>query len=312
MTSCFSSCIICISSQLAPRYSPQLTQAKNNLPHVSHGFPHLHLPVLPFRHPQRRLSSPARAPQHQATTRIPLPPTFPPVTGKGELVLTAGHTPDSTSSRDQFLSHSNNQLNVLPSLEEQDASFKVSTGGFADITPGKVTLPHTSRHVETLRKSPQQSSLVTITRPRPWTPSDDQKPLTAALTSLSFSLSESEFSADGGLGAGIQDPYETQPLPQESFTYLGEQSPTQTLDNQPTLKNNRLQSKSKNVVVLEERSFTCANAPCYPGVHCELAEDGQPRCGRCPSGYTGNGRMCRGNLKCIDDYSSISIDELVL
>ncbi|XP_058617446.1 von Willebrand factor D and EGF domain-containing protein isoform X2 [Onychostoma macrolepis] len=281
------------SKQSTPRYSPQLTQAKNNLPHVSHGFPHLHLPVLPFRQPQRRLSSPARVPHHQVTTRIPLPPTFPPVTGKGELVLTAGHTPASTNSRDRLLSHSHNQLNVLPSPEERDASFKVSAGGFAGITPGKVTLPHTSRHVETLRKSPQQSSLVTIIRPRPWTPPDSQKPLTAALTSLSFSFPESEFSADGGLGARIQDPYETQPLPQESFTYLGEQSQTKILDNQATLQNGRHQSKSKNVVLLEERSFTCADVPCFPGVHCELAWDGQPRCGRCPLGYTGDGRMCR-------------------
>lgn len=298
MTCCFSSCIISLSSHLAPRYSPQLTQAKNNLPHVSHGFPHLHLPVLPFRQPQRRLSSPARVPHHQVTTRIPLPPTFPPVTGKGELVLTAGHTPASTNSRDRLLSHSHNQLNVLPSPEERDASFKVSAGGFAGVTPGKVTLPHTSRHVEALRKSPQQSSLVTIIRPRPWTPPDSQKPLTAALTSLSFSFPESEFSADGGLGARIQDPYETPPLPQESFTYLGEQSQTKILDNQPTLQNGRHQSKSKNVVLLEERSFTCADVPCFPGVHCELAWDGQPRCGRCPLGYTGDGRMCRGNFRC--------------
>lgn len=297
MTCCFSSCIISLSSHLAPRYSPQLTQAKNNLPHVSHGFPHLHLPILPFRQPQRRLSSPARVPHHQATTRILLPQTFPPVTGKGELVLTAGHTPASTSSRDRLLSHSHNQLSVLPSQEEQDASFKVSAGGFAGVTPGKVTSPHTSRHVETLRKSPQQSSLVTIIRPRPWTPPDSQKPLTAALTSLSFSFPESEFSADGGLGAGIQDPYETQPLPLESFTYLGEQSQTEILDNQPTLQNGRHQSKSKNVALLEERSFTCADVPCFPGVHCELAGDGQPRCGRCPLGYTGDGRMCRGNFR---------------
>ncbi|XP_056112597.1 von Willebrand factor D and EGF domain-containing protein isoform X2 [Rhinichthys klamathensis goyatoka] len=278
------------SKHSTPRYSPQLTQAKNNLPHISHSVPHLHLPVLPFRQPQRRLSSPVRTPHHQATSHIPHPPTFPPVTGKGELALMAGRTPASTNSRDRLLSRSHNQLKVLPSPEERDSSFKVSAHGFAGVTPGKVTLPHTSRHVEALR---QQSSLATITRSRPLTPPDNQQPLTAALTSLSFSFSETEFSADGGLGAGIQDPYETQPLPQESFTYLGEQSNTQSLDNQPTLQNRKHQSKSRNVVMLEERSFTCADVPCFPGVHCELAGDGQPRCGRCPLGYTGDGRMCR-------------------
>ncbi|XP_059425349.1 von Willebrand factor D and EGF domain-containing protein-like isoform X2 [Carassius carassius] len=281
------------SKQSTPRYSPQLTQATNNIPHVSHGFPHLHLPVLPFRQPQRRLSSPARVPHHQVTTHIPLPPTFSPVTGKGELELTARHTPASTSSRDHLLSHSHSKLNVLQSPEERDASFKVLAGGFAGVTSGKVTLPHTSRHIKALRKSPEQSSLVTIIRPRPWTPPDSQKPLTAALTSLSFSFPETEFSADGGLGAGIQDPYETQPLSQESSTYLGEQSQTKILENQPTLQNGRHQSKSKNVVLLEERSFTCADIPCFPGVHCELAGDGKPICGRCPLGYIGDGRMCR-------------------
>lgn len=288
-----------LSSHLAPRYSPHLTQAKNNLPHVSHSVPHLHLPVLPFRQPQRRLSSSVRTPHHQAISHIPHLPTFPPVTGKGELALMAGRKPASTNSRDRLLSGSHNQLKVLPSPEERDASFKVSAHGFTGVTPGKVTLPHTSRHVEALR---QQSSLATITRSRPLTPPDNQQPLTAALTSLSFSFSETEFSADGGIGAGIQDPYETQPLPQGSFTYLGEQSNTQSLDNQPTLQNRKHQSKSRNVVLLEERSFTCADVPCFLGVHCELAGDGQPRCGRCPLGYTGDGRMCRGTFRCIDYF----------
>lgn len=302
MTSCLPSCVISLSFHLAPHYSPQLTQAKNNLPHVSHSVPHLHLPVIPFRQPQRRLSSPVRTQHHQVTSHILHPPTFPPITGKGELALMAGGTPASTSIRDRLLSGSHNQLNVLPSPEEQDSSFKVLARGFAGVTPGKVTLPQTSRHVEALRQSPQQTSLVTITRSRPWTPPDNQQPLTSALTSLSF-YSESEFSADGGLGAGIQDPYETQPLPQESFTYLGEQSHTLSLDNQLILQNHKHESKSRNVVLLEERSFTCADVPCFPGVHCELADDGQPRCRRCPLGYTGDGRMCRGNFRCIDDFS---------
>lgn len=221
------------------------------------------------------------------------------------------HTPASTSSRGRLLSGSYNQLSVLPSPDERDSSFKVLARGFAGVTPGKVTLPQTSRHIEALRQSPQESSLVTITRSRPWTPPDNQQPLTSALTSLSFFL-ESEFSADGGLGAGIQDPYETQPLPQETFTYLGEQSHTQSLDNQLTLQNHKHQSKSRNVVLLEERTFTCADVPCFPGVHCELADDGQPKCRRCPLGYTGDGRMCRGNFRCIDDFSSLFNDDLVL
>ncbi|XP_009294487.1 von Willebrand factor D and EGF domain-containing protein [Danio rerio] len=276
-----------------PRYLPQMTQAKNNPSRIPHSVPHLHLPVLPFRQTQRHLSSLAKTLHHQATTRIPLPPTFPPVTEKRKLALTTGRMPASTSGRDQLLSGSHNQLNVLPSPTDRDASVKVLTGGFAGVTSGKVTLPHTSRHVEALRQTQKQSSPATISQARPWTPPDTQRPLTAALTSLSFSFSESEFSADGGLGAGIQDPYESQPLPQESFTYLGEQSHTKSLSNQPALEKGRHPSKTSNVVLLEERSFSCADVSCFPGVHCELAGDGQSRCGRCPLGYTGNGQMCR-------------------
>ncbi|XP_051549166.1 von Willebrand factor D and EGF domain-containing protein-like [Myxocyprinus asiaticus] len=285
------------SKHATPTYqSLQLTQAKSNLPHASHSAPHLHLPTLPFRQPQRRLSKPARTPHQQATTRILLLPTFPPVTEKEELPRLAGRTPASTSSRDQLHSRPRNQLNILPSPEERITSFKVSASGFAGVTPretSKVTLPHTLENAETLRQSLEQPSLVTISQARPWTPPDTQRPLTAALTSLSLSFSESEFSADGSLGTGIQDPYETLPLPQKSFTYLGARSLTQSLDPQPTLQNGRLQSKSRNVVLLEERSFTCADVLCFPGVHCELGGDGKLRCGHCPLGYTGDGRKCR-------------------
>nr|XP_055074214.1 von Willebrand factor D and EGF domain-containing protein [Misgurnus anguillicaudatus] len=268
---------------------PQLTQSKINLSS------HLHLPVLPVRHPQRRLPSPARSPHQQATTRIPLPPTFPPVTVKKESALTVGRMPPLSNSRGRILtrSHNHNQINTLPSPQGQDASFKVLAGGFAGVTPGvtpKVTLPHTSRHVETPSQQPSQ---FTISQSRPWTPPNAQPPLTAALTSLSFSLSESEFSADGDFETGIQDPYETQPLSKDSFIYLGEPTQSQSLDTQQSFRNSRVQSKSGNVVVLEERSFTCPDVSCFPGVHCEIKEDGKIGCGRCPLGYIGDGRTCR-------------------
>lgn len=286
------SLIISFSSHSALRYQPpHLTQPNNIQPRASHSASHLHLPALPFRQPQRRLSSPARTPGHQqATARIPLLPTSPPVTPKRESTLTVGRMPALTNSRARLLARSYNQLNVP---HEQDASFKVLAGGFAGVTPGvtpKVTSPHTSRQAET---SPQQPSQVTMSRP--WTPPDAQRPLTAALTSRSLSFSEAEFSADGSLGTGIQDPYETQPLSRESFTYLGEQDHTQFVDTQEGFQDGRLQGKSRSVVVLEERSFTCADVTCFPGVHCELGGDGKLGCGRCPLGYIGDGRTCRGN-----------------
>ncbi|KAI7791232.1 von Willebrand factor D and EGF domain-containing protein [Triplophysa rosa] len=281
------------SKHPALRYQPPpLTQPKNIPPHASYSASHLHLSVLRFRQPQRRLSSPARTTGHQqATARIPLPPTSPPVTPKGESTVTVGRMPALTNSRGRLLARSHNQLNVP---HEQDALFKVSAGGFAGVTPRvtpKVTFPHILRQAGT---SPKQPSQVTISRARPWTPPDAQRPLTAALTSRSFSLSEAEFSADGSLGTGIGDPYETQPLSRESFTYLEEQDHRQFVDTQ---QDGRLQSKSKSVVVLEERGFTCADVTCFPGVHCELGRDGKLGCGQCPLGYTGDGRTCRAVCK---------------
>ncbi|KAA0712091.1 von Willebrand factor D and EGF domain-containing protein [Triplophysa tibetana] len=283
------------SKHPALRYQPPpFTQPKNIPPLASHSASHLHLSVLRFRQPQRRLSSPARTTGHQqATARIPLPPTSPPVTVKGESTATIGRMPALTNSMGRLLARSHNQLNVP--LEE-DGSFKVSAGGFLGITPEvtpKVNF-HTSRQAGTSQK---QSSQVTISRAQSWTLPDAQRPLTAALTSRSFSLSEAEFSADGSLGTGIRDPYETQPLSRESFTYLKEQDHTQIVDTEENLQDGRLQSKSKNVVVLEERGFTCADVTCFPAVHCELGRDGKLGCGRCPLGYTGDGRTCRAVCK---------------
>ncbi|XP_052532438.1 von Willebrand factor D and EGF domain-containing protein-like isoform X7 [Tympanuchus pallidicinctus] len=36
----------------------------------------------------------------------------------------------------------------------------------------------------------------------------------------------------------------------------------------------------------------CGSTPCFSGVQCELAKDGEFKCGSCPSGYSGNGITC--------------------
>lgn len=43
------------------------------------------------------------------------------------------------------------------------------------------------------------------------------------------------------------------------------------------------------------KAITCSDLPCFPGVPCELSQDGSVRCGRCPYGYYGDGFTCRGN-----------------
>ncbi|XP_063098153.1 von Willebrand factor D and EGF domain-containing protein isoform X2 [Cavia porcellus] len=42
---------------------------------------------------------------------------------------------------------------------------------------------------------------------------------------------------------------------------------------------------------------TCADSPCFPGVSCMPTTDGHFLCGRCPSGYYGDGISCRAICK---------------
>lgn len=42
------------------------------------------------------------------------------------------------------------------------------------------------------------------------------------------------------------------------------------------------------------KAVTCTDLPCFPGVPCELSQDGSVKCGRCPYGYYGDGFSCRG------------------
>lgn len=41
---------------------------------------------------------------------------------------------------------------------------------------------------------------------------------------------------------------------------------------------------------------TCADSSCFPGVPCEPSATGHFKCGRCPSGYRGDGITCKGLL----------------
>lgn len=56
---------------------------------------------------------------------------------------------------------------------------------------------------------------------------------------------------------------------------------------------------------------TCADSPCFTGVPCEPTATGGFRCGRCPSGFTGDGVSCQGGWKfgpyIFQNYSTCSI-----
>lgn len=155
--------------------------------------------------------------------------------------------------------------------------------GALTATPSKVT---------SLSKQATQPQLNhrASTQAKPWTPPKPVLPLTAALTALSYSLSESEFSADGDEAElGPEGAEMLHVVPALTFT-----TPGKTVYSSPLQRPTSIQPGDRSATTAGRHVTTCADRPCFPGVLCEPAMDGGFRCGRCPVGYTGDGRACRG------------------
>lgn len=170
-----------------------------------------------------------------------------------------------------------------------------SEGLLTGTTPSKVTPSDPQRSTQSAEAMQSKQTIqpqlkhLKSTQARPWTPPQPALPLTAALTALSYSLAELEFSADGDeaeLGpevTEIPDAVPTLPLttPGKTVKVLLQRPRTvQPRDWSGTTANNHM--------------TTCDDQPCFPGVPCQHAADGGLRCGRCPVGYTGDGQTCRG------------------
>lgn len=181
------------------------------------------------------------------------------------------------------------QIIFLPSFHST-IIFQQSERPSAGTTPSKVTpsSPHLSTQSAKHTTQPQLRHLAS-TQSKPWTPPRPALPLTAALTALSYSLSESEFSADGDeADPGSEGPKIVQAVPALTFT-----TPGKTVYSSPLLqRTTSFQPVDRSDTTVHVT--TCADRPCFPGVLCEPAMDGGYRCGRCPVGYTGDGRACRG------------------
>nr|XP_040043443.1 von Willebrand factor D and EGF domain-containing protein isoform X2 [Gasterosteus aculeatus aculeatus] len=147
----------------------------------------------------------------------------------------------------------------------------VPRGGVSKSEPALEVTPPAAR----LSTQPKHH-LPASTHGIPRTPPKTAIPLTAALAALSFSLPE--FSADGDSGeVGFEEPERVPPL-----TF----SP-------PLQRATSPQAAVRSGTTADKRVVTCAERPCFPGVPCEPAPGRGYRCGRCPVGYTGDGRACR-------------------
>ncbi len=176
-----------------------------------------------------------------------------------------------------------------------------SEGLLTGTTPSKVTplAPHLPTQSDKVTQSKQttQSQLnhLASTQAKPWTPPRPVLPLTAALTALSYSLSESEFSADGDEAElGSEGPEMPQMVPALTFTKPGKTVYSSSLLQRAT----SIQPGVRSGTTADKHVTTCADRPCFPGVLCEPTTDGGFRCGRCPVGYTGDGQACRGKAPC--------------
>lgn len=123
-----------------------------------------------------------------------------------------------------------------------------------------------------------------------WTPPKPALPLTAALTALSYTLSESEFSADGDEFDPLLENPPAPPAP--TPTPLVQAVSIFTL-YKPTSSHLKIRSD----ITAKSHVTACSSKPCFPGVQCEPAVGGGFRCGRCPAGYIGDGHACRGKAK---------------
>ncbi|XP_059183978.1 von Willebrand factor D and EGF domain-containing protein [Centropristis striata] len=258
----------------------------------------LHLPNLPTRHGVKHLSwSVTRANRDNAPRQVPASGRGG-GTGRREAVTAAARDVPRTSASHVTTHHrSYTRSSTTVSRDFMVAHVTVSKqseGARTGATPAKVTPPapqlstQSGKVTRSKQTTPQLNHLAS-TQAKPWTPPRPALPLTAALTALSYSMSESEFSADGDEAeTGSEGPEMPHMVPALTFT-----TPGKTVYSSPLHRVTPMQPGLRSATTADKHALTCADQPCFPGVSCEPDMDDGFHCGRCPIGYTGDGRACR-------------------
>ncbi|KAI3366129.1 hypothetical protein L3Q82_009954, partial [Scortum barcoo] len=295
-----------------------LSSASNHLPQQqtvgktgqsSHGssskVSQLHLPDLPGRHGIKHLSTSVTRAHRDNTPRHVSASGRGGGTGRREAVTASRDFPRTSISARHVTANTHiihqsanprsdvrtyTRTSMTASRDFFVPHVTVSKSEGVSATSPKVTPPAPHLSTQSRQTTRPQLSHLESTQAKPWTPLRPVLPLTAALTALSYSLSESEFSADGDEAELGPEGSETpQVVPALTFTTPGKTVYSGALLQRAT----SIQPGAGSSTTADKPATTCTDRPCFPGVLCEPAVDEGFRCGRCPVGYTGDGQACR-------------------
>ncbi|KAM6958041.1 von Willebrand factor D and EGF domain-containing protein [Tautogolabrus adspersus] len=268
----------------------------------------LHLPNLPSRHGVKHLSlSVTRASRDNSSRQVPASGRGG-GTGRREAVTASRHVPRTSISAFHVTANTHTarhsadiRLDTRSYASSKDMMVPRVTvsrphEALTGATSSRVTPPiprlstHSGKRLQSKQTTLPQLNHLAYTQAKPWTPQKPVLPLTAALTALSYSLSESEFSADGDEAEpGSEGPEMLHIFPALTFATPGK---TVYSSSQPQ-RATSVPPGVRSATTAGKQLTTCADRPCFPGVQCEPAVDGGFSCGRCPAGYIGDGRLCR-------------------
>uniref|UniRef100_UPI0037E70201 von Willebrand factor D and EGF domain-containing protein n=1 Tax=Semicossyphus pulcher TaxID=241346 RepID=UPI0037E70201 len=296
------------NAKAASNHLPQQqTVGKNSRsPHGSSSkVSQLHLPILPSRHGIKHLSLPVtRSSRDNSPRQVPASGRGG-GTGRREAVTAFRDVPRSSIST-FYLNANTHTSRQSPEIRSDARTYArssvtisrdftvphvtVSKSEEALPTPSRVTPPIPHLSTQSKQTTKPQLNHLTSTQAKPWTPQRPVLPLTAALTALSYSLSESEFSADGDEAEpGSEGPEMPHIFPALTFTTPGKTVYSSSMVQRAT----SIPPGMRSATTADKDVTTCADRPCFPGVPCDPTIDGGFRCGRCPVGYIGDGRSCR-------------------